>query len=187
MADWRKNYAASSAPLPAGNLVISGVGRRRARRQRLRRRVRSGHRQGGLALLDGAEAGRRPAPRRGRARTSSTAARRRGSPAATIPALDLVYWPTGNPSKEYNGDDRKGDNLYASCILALDRKTGTLKWHYQFTPHDLWDWDATQTSVLVDATWQGQPRKLLLHADPQRLLLRLRSRRPASGCCRRRS
>ena len=52
-----------------------------------------------------------------------------------------------------------------TSILALDRKTGTLKWHYQFTPHDLWDWDATQTSVLVDADWQGQPRKLMLHAN----------------------
>jgi alcohol dehydrogenase (cytochrome c) len=81
------------------------------------------------------------------------------------PQLDLVYWPTGNPSTEYNGDQRKGDNLYASCILALDRKTGTLAWHYQFTPHDLWDWDATQTSVLIDADWQGQPRKLMLHAN----------------------
>jgi alcohol dehydrogenase (cytochrome c) len=81
------------------------------------------------------------------------------------PALDLVYWPTGNPTKEYNGDDRKGDNLYANSILALERKTGKLKWYYQFTPHDLWDWDATQTSVLVDAEWRGQPRKLMLHAD----------------------
>jgi alcohol dehydrogenase (cytochrome c) len=81
------------------------------------------------------------------------------------PDLDIVYWPSGNPSKEYDGTDRQGDNLYAGCILALDRKTGTLKWHYQFTPHDLWDWDATQTSVLVDANWQGQPRKLMLHAD----------------------
>ena len=50
-------------------------------------------------------------------------------------------------------------------MLALDRKTGRLKWHYQFTPHDLWDWDATQTSVVVDADWQGRPRKLLLHAS----------------------
>ena len=81
------------------------------------------------------------------------------------PVLDLVYWPVGNPSKEYNGDDRKGDNLYAGSILALDRRTGALKWHYQFTPHDLWDWDATQTSVLIDANWQGQPRKLMLHAS----------------------
>ena len=81
------------------------------------------------------------------------------------PELDTVYWPTGNPSEEYNGDARPGDNLYTDCILALDRKTGKLKWYYQFTPHDLWDWDATETSVLVDAPWQGQPRKLMLHAD----------------------
>src|SRR5262249_59803852 len=73
--------------------------------------------------------------------------------------------PVGNPSQEYNGDDRGGDNLYANSIVALERKTGRLKWYYQFTPHDLWDWDATQTSVLVDAEWQGRPRKLMLHAS----------------------
>jgi alcohol dehydrogenase (cytochrome c) len=81
------------------------------------------------------------------------------------PELDVVYWPTGNPAKEYDGTDRKGDNLYAGTILALQRADGKLKWYYQFTPHDLWDWDATQTSVLVDATWQGKPRKLMLHAN----------------------
>ncbi len=81
------------------------------------------------------------------------------------PDLDTVYWPTGNPAEEYNGDARPGDNLYTDCILALDRKTGTLKWHYQFTPHDLWDWDSTETSVLTDAPWQGRMRKLMLHAD----------------------
>jgi alcohol dehydrogenase (cytochrome c) len=81
------------------------------------------------------------------------------------PELDIVYWPTGNPSKEYNGDQRPGDNLYSDCILALDRKTGKLKWYYQFTPHDLWDWDSTETSVLVNADWEGKPRKLMLHAD----------------------
>jgi alcohol dehydrogenase (cytochrome c) len=76
-----------------------------------------------------------------------------------------VYWPTGNPATEYNGDNRQGDNLYSDSILALDRKTGRLKWYYQFTPHDLWDWDATETSVLVNADWEGKPRKLMLHAD----------------------
>ena len=78
---------------------------------------------------------------------------------------DTLYWPTGNPSAEYNGDDRPGDNLYSDCILALDAKTGKLKWHYQITPHDLWDWDATETPVVFDAPWQGQPRKLLLQAN----------------------
>ena len=50
-------------------------------------------------------------------------------------------------------------------LVALERQTGRLRWYYQFTPHDLWDWDATQTSVLVDAPWQGKPRKLMLHAN----------------------
>src|SRR5439155_22044281 len=81
------------------------------------------------------------------------------------PALGTVYWPTGNPAKEYNGVYRQGDHLYSDSILALDRKTGALKWYYQFTPHDLWDWDATQTSVLVDADWPGKPRTLMLHAS----------------------
>ncbi len=82
-----------------------------------------------------------------------------------IAESDTVFWPTGNPSAEYNGDDRPGDNLYSDCILALDAKTGKLKWHYQTTPHDLWDWDATETPVVVDAPWQGQPRKLLIQAN----------------------
>ena len=81
------------------------------------------------------------------------------------PELDTIYWPTGNPAEEYNGDLRKGDNLYSDCILALDRKTGKLKWHYQFTPHDLWDWDSTETSIVANADWEGRERKLLLHAD----------------------
>src|SRR5262249_38918153 len=81
------------------------------------------------------------------------------------PSTGLLYWPTGNPGNDLNGDQRGGDNLYASCILALDVKTGKLKWHYQFTPHNVWDYDAQQPSVLVDANWKGQPRKLMLHAD----------------------
>ena len=79
--------------------------------------------------------------------------------------LDTVYWPSGNPSAEYNGDDRAGDNLYSDCILALDAKTGKLKWYYQTTPHDLWDWDAAETPIVLDAVWHGEPRKLLLQAN----------------------
>ena len=78
------------------------------------------------------------------------------------PDLQLVYWTTGNPSPDYNGDDRLGDNLYASSVVALDAKTGTLKWHFQFTPHNVWDWDAEQPTVLVDTTMEGQRRKLLV-------------------------
>ena len=102
-------------------------------------------------------------------------------------ALDIVYWPTGNPSKEYDGVDRKGDNLYANSMLALDRKTGALKWYYQFTPHDLWDWDATQTSVLIDADWKGQRAAADAARVAQRLLLRVRSSRRQAAARRSRS
>jgi alcohol dehydrogenase (cytochrome c) len=79
--------------------------------------------------------------------------------------LNLVYWTTGNPSPYYNGDDRLGDNLYASAVVALDAGTGQLKWYYQFTPHNVWDWDAQQPTVLIDTTWEGQRRKLLVQAS----------------------
>jgi PQQ-dependent dehydrogenase (methanol/ethanol family) len=81
------------------------------------------------------------------------------------PDLHLLYWPTGNPFPDTDGSERKGDNLYTNCIVALDPDTGKLRWYFQFTPHDLHDWDAVQPAVLVDATFQGRPRKLLLHAD----------------------
>jgi len=81
------------------------------------------------------------------------------------PETKTVYWPTGNAGPDFNGDNRKGDNLYTCSILALDLNTGKLKWHYQPTPHDEWDWDAVQPLVLVDASWNGQPRKLLLQAN----------------------
>jgi len=79
--------------------------------------------------------------------------------------LHLLYWPTGNPFPDTDGSDRKGDNLYTNCIVALDPETGKLRWHFQFTPHDLHDWDAVQPAVLVDAQFQRRSRKLLLHAD----------------------
>lgn len=81
------------------------------------------------------------------------------------PETKTVYWPTGNAGPDFNGDNRKGDNLYTCSILALDVNTGKLKWHFQPTPHDEWDWDAVQPLVLVDADWKGQPRKLLLQAN----------------------
>jgi len=81
------------------------------------------------------------------------------------PASDTIYWPTGNPYPDTDGTERKGDNLYTNCVVALDAKTGKLKWHFQFTPHDLWDWDATEPLVLVDTKWKGQDRKLLLQAN----------------------
>ena len=81
------------------------------------------------------------------------------------PDSGILYWPTGNPYPDTDGDERAGDNLYTDCVVALDAKTGKLRWHYQFTPHDLHDWDAAEPLVLVDTRFQGRVRKLLLHAD----------------------
>jgi alcohol dehydrogenase (cytochrome c) len=81
------------------------------------------------------------------------------------PALGLVYWGVGNPSPDYNGDVRPGDNLYSDSVIALDADTGELKWHFQFTPHDEHDWDANQIPVLVDRAIDGTDRRLMLWAN----------------------
>jgi PQQ-dependent dehydrogenase (methanol/ethanol family) len=81
------------------------------------------------------------------------------------PETDTLYWPTGNPFPDSDDRERSGDNLYANCILAMDSGTGELKWHYQFTPHDVHDWDSNVPTVLVDTRYRRQDRKLLLHAD----------------------
>jgi alcohol dehydrogenase (cytochrome c) len=76
--------------------------------------------------------------------------------------LNLTYWGVGNPAPDFNPAVRPGDNLFTDSVVALDADTGKLKWHYQFTPHDEWDWDAGQVPVLVDLPWRGKPRKLML-------------------------
>jgi PQQ-dependent dehydrogenase (methanol/ethanol family) len=81
------------------------------------------------------------------------------------PEANVLYWSTGNPHPDTNGDARAGANLYTNCDLALNVKTGELLWYYQFTPHDLHDWDANQPIVLVNAKWKGEDRQLLLHAN----------------------
>ncbi len=81
------------------------------------------------------------------------------------PSSSTLYWATGNPWPDGNDRDRPGDNLYTNCVLALDARTGKLKWHYQFTPHDVKDRDATEPNVLVDIDYRGKPARLLLHAD----------------------
>ncbi len=81
------------------------------------------------------------------------------------PELNLLYWGIGNPAPDFDGDVRKGDNLYTECMVALDPETGKLKWYFQFTPHDVHDWDAVEIPVLVDAPFRGQIRKLLVQAN----------------------
>ncbi len=81
------------------------------------------------------------------------------------PDLNLIYWGTGNPGPDWNGEVREGDNLYSDSLIALDADTGKLKWYFQFTPHDVHDWDATEVPVLVDGTVRGKKRKLVLFAN----------------------
>ena len=81
------------------------------------------------------------------------------------PELNLLYWGTGNPAPDWNGDTRPGDNLYSCSVVALDASSGKMKWHFQFTPHDLHDWDACQTPILLDANFKGTPRKLIVTAN----------------------
>ena len=79
--------------------------------------------------------------------------------------LNLLYWGVGNPSPNYTGDQRRGDNLYTASVVALDIDSGTLRWHFQFTPHDVRDWDSNQIPVLVDMVWRGKERSLMLWAN----------------------
>ena len=78
------------------------------------------------------------------------------------PDLNLTYWGTGNPGPDWNPGQRPGDNLYSDCVLALDPDTGKLKWFFQFTPNDPYDYDSVQVPVLADMDWNGSPRKLML-------------------------
>ena len=164
MADWRQNYNATGAPLPVGNLVITGT---------------SGGDEGVRGFVaayeqaTGKEAWRFwtvPAPgERGSETWKGKGIAHPGGSTwmtgAYDPQLDTVYWTVGNPGPDLIGDERLGDNLYTDSVVALDAKTGALKWHFQFTPHDVWDYDAQEPTALVDTTWQGKPRKLLVQAN----------------------
>ncbi len=164
MADIKEGYSATAAPLVIGDLVLSGIagGEEGARGFVDAYRVATGERVWRWYSI----------PKRGEkgSETWIGNAIDHGCGATWLTgsydaALGLVYWAVGNPCPDYNGDDRKGDNLYTSSVVALDLKTGRMKWHFQFTPHDMHDWDAVQPMLLVDEQWQGTPRKLLLHGD----------------------
>jgi alcohol dehydrogenase (cytochrome c) len=81
------------------------------------------------------------------------------------PATNLTYWGVGNPGPDWNADLRPGDNLYTDSVVALDADTGRLKWHFQFSPNDTYDYDAVQVAVLADLNWRGVPTKAMLWAN----------------------
>lgn len=86
-------------------------------------------------------------------------------PGTYDPELNTLYWGTGNPAPDYDGSVRPGDDLYTCSLLALDADTGKLKWYFQFSPHNLYDYDAVQTPVLVNARFKGRARKLIVTAN----------------------
>jgi alcohol dehydrogenase (cytochrome c) len=164
MADSNHHYGATSAPLVVGDLVISGV---------------SGGDEGirGFVSAYKASTGERawqfwtiPLPGEPLSETWVGRALEHGCASTWLtgtydPETQTLFWPTGNPCPDFNGDERKGDNLYSDSVLALDPRTGKLKWHFQFTPHDLHDWDSTETPMVVNAIYRGKPRKLLLQGN----------------------
>jgi alcohol dehydrogenase (cytochrome c) len=81
------------------------------------------------------------------------------------PALDLIYWGTGNPTPVLTASTRPGDDLYTCSIVALRPETGKLVWAFQPSPHDTHDWDAAEVPVLVDGNFRGTPRKMLMQAS----------------------
>jgi alcohol dehydrogenase (cytochrome c) len=81
------------------------------------------------------------------------------------PDLHLLYWGTGNPGPDWNDDVRPGDNLYTCSLIAIDPATGKIKWHFQFTPHDVHDWDANHVPVLAEASIRGKARKVVAVAN----------------------
>ena len=163
-ADYHAAYTFTVAPLVAKDKVIVGV---------------SGGEYGVRGFIDAydASSGRRvwrfdtvPGPGKpGHETWAGNSWKTGGAPAwitgSYDPELNLIYWPTGNPSPSGYGAERNGDNLYSNCVLALDADTGKLKWYFQFTPHDLHDYDDTQIPLLIDADWEGRPRKLLIQAN----------------------
>jgi PQQ-dependent dehydrogenase (methanol/ethanol family) len=164
MADYREHYGATAAPLVVNDLVISGI---------------SGGDEGARGFLAAykASTGERvwrfwtiPAPGEPLSETWVGNALPHGCATTWLTGTydaqaNLLYWTTGNPCPDYNGDERKGDNLYSDSVLALEPETGKLRWYYQYTPHDLHDWDAQQTPMLIDAEFQGRRRRLLAQAN----------------------
>jgi alcohol dehydrogenase (cytochrome c) len=164
MADAKQNYFTTSAPLIAGNLVVCGMGG-----------GDSGVR-GFLSAYDvttGKKAWRfwtipqagEPGSETWKGSNLLHAGGATWFTGSYDPESKLLFWQVGNPGPDHDADEREGDNLYSDSVIALEPATGKLKWHYQFTPHDVWDWDAPEPLVLADTNWRGRQRKVLMQAN----------------------
>ena len=163
-ADWNKNYGATGAPLVINDKVIVGT---------------SGGDDGvrGFLAAYDTTSGKLvwrfwtiPGPGESGSESWPGDLYLHGGGTTWMPGTydsetNTLFWGTSNPAPDFDGEVRPGDDLYTDCVLALDPDTGKLKWHFQFTPHDLFDYDAAETSILIDAVYQGQPRKLLVQAN----------------------
>jgi alcohol dehydrogenase (cytochrome c) len=164
VADYKQKYSITSAPLVVKDKIITGM---------------AGGDYGTRGFLDAYDpaTGRRiwrcwTVPEKGEPgnetwegeswKTSGAATWVTGS---YDPSFNLIYWGTGNPWPIYNGDSRAGDNLYSSSVLAIDADTGKLRWHFQFNPHDMHDWDSNQVPVLIDSSVNRRAKKLLIQAN----------------------
>lgn len=165
MADWNENYNSTNAPLVFNDLVIGGHA---GGDEGVRGFIAAYHQDSGeeawrfQTIPDWGEPGSETWP--------SAEAIEHGAGATWMsgsfdPELNILYWPVGNPGPDLYGHNREGDNLYTDSVVALDADSGELLWHYQFTPHDIHDWDAQEPLALIDADWEGEPRKLLVQAN----------------------
>ena len=164
LANYKEGFSATSAPFVIGELAIIGI---------------AGGEYGVRGFFDaydvktGARVWRNyTIPAKGEPGNDTWAGdswERGGAPAWTQggydPETDTLFWTTGNPSPDWNGDDRAGDNLYSDSLLAVEPKTGKLKWHFQFTPHDVWDYDGNTQIFLIDTKVNGKPVKAIAQAN----------------------
>lgn len=163
-ADWNKNYGATSAPLVVKDKILVGTS---GGDDGVRGFIAAYDAQTGTlawrfwTIPGPGEPGSNSWPGKMYLRGGGTT----WMPGTYDPELNLIYWGTSNPSPDFNDDVRPGDDLYTDCLLALDPDTGKLKWHFQFTPHDLFDYDAVETPMLIDAPYKGEPRKLVVEAN----------------------
>jgi len=160
VGDPLRGYSITSAPLTIENMVVTGV---------------AGGEYGARGFIDAydASSGERrwrfyaipDSGQPGNETWSSNSWRKGGAPTwltgSFDPELRLIYWGVGNPSPNFDGEDRSGDNLYSNSVVALEADSGKLRWYFQFTPHDAHDWDSVQIPVLVDAIFDNSKRRLL--------------------------